>query len=78
MGVELPTPFARMSYADAMTIGEYAIPAMQWACGSGVLAGQSSAGGMVLNPADNTTRAQLSVVLMRFDQWAKQAQVLPQ
>ena len=67
-----------LSYGDAFEISEYAIPAMQWACGSGVLAGQSSAGGMVLNPADNTTRAQLSVVLMRFDQWVKQTQALPQ
>lgn len=67
-----------LSYGDAFEISEYAIPAMQWACGSGVLAGQSSAGGMVLNPADNTTRAQLSVVLMRFDQWVTQTRVLPQ
>ena len=67
-----------LSYGDAFEISEYAIPAMQWACGSGVLTGQSSAGGMVLNPADNTTRAQLSVVLMRFDQWVTQTQVYTQ
>ena len=68
-----------LSYGDAFEIAEYAIPAMQWACGSGLLIGEKTAnGGMVLNPQNNTTRAQLSVVLMRFDQWAKQTQVLPQ
>ena len=67
-----------LSYDDALDISEYAISAMQWACGSGILSGQHSAEGTVLKPADNTTRAQLSVVLMRFDQWAKQTQVLPQ
>ena len=67
-----------LSYDDAFDISEYAIPAMQWACGSGVLTGQRSAGGMALNPADHTTRAELSAVLMRFDQWVKQTQVLPQ
>lgn len=63
-----------LSYCDAFEISEYAIPAMQWACGSGVLTGLNSAEGMVLNPVGNTTRAQLSVVLMRFDQWVKQTQ----
>lgn len=67
-----------LSYADALDISEYAISAMQWACGSGILSGQRSAEGMVLNPAGNATRAQLSVVLMRFDQWVKQTQGLPQ
>ena len=67
-----------LSYADALDISEYAISAMQWACGSGILSGQHSAEGMVLDPAGNATRAQLSVVLVRFDQWVKQMQCLPQ
>ena len=67
-----------LSYDDAFEISEYAIPTMQWACGSGVLTGQSSAEGMVLDPAGNITRAQLSVVLVRFAQRVKQTQVLPQ
>jgi hypothetical protein len=33
---------------------------------------------MVLNPESSITRAQLSVVLMRFDEWMKQAPVLPE
>ena len=67
-----------LSYADAFDVSEYAVSAMQWACGSGILSGQRSAEGAVLNPTGEATRAQLSVVLMRFDQWAKQTQALPQ
>ena len=67
-----------LSYADAFDISEYAVSAMQWACGSGILSGQRSAEGTVLNPNGEATRAQLSVVLMRFDQWVKQTQALPQ
>jgi hypothetical protein len=61
-----------LSYGDAFDISEYAIPAMQWACGSGLLVGEKTAdGGMVLNPQNKTTRAQLSMMLMRFDAWMK-------
>ena len=69
-----------LSYDDAFKISEYAIPAMQWACGSGILVGGSSTdgNGMVLTPKAMITRAQLSVVLMRFNDWMKQAQVVQQ
>ena len=66
-----------LSYDDAFEISEYAIPAMQWACGSGLLIGEKTAnGGMDLNPQSETTRAQLSMMLMRFDAWMKQANTL--
>lgn len=69
-----------LSYDDAFEVSEYAVPAMQWACGSGILVGGSNAdgSGMVLTPKSVITRAQLSVVLMRFNDWMKQAQVLQQ
>ena len=67
-----------LSYGDAFEVSEYAIPAMQWACGSGLLNGEKDEnGGFVLNPQNNTTRAQLSMVLMRFDLWMKQAKYMP-
>ena len=67
-----------LSYDNAFEIAEYAIPAMQWACGSGLLIGEKAAnGGMVLNPQNQTTRAQLSMMLMRFDTWMKQAEIVP-
>lgn len=56
---------------------KYAISAMQWACGSGLMAGEKSVeGGMVLNPKDTTTRAQLSAMLLNFDTWMKQAKLV--
>ena len=63
-----------LSYDDAFDISEYAIPAIQWACGSGLLIGEKTASGMALNPQDNTTRAQLATMLMRFDSWMQQAE----
>ena len=67
-----------LSYRDAFEISDYAIPAMQWACGSGLLIGEKTeTGGMVLNPRNKTTRAQFSVMLMCFDAWMKQAKYAP-
>ena len=52
-----------LSYADATDVSEYAIPAMQWACGSGVITGISEA---TLVPLGEATRAQAATMLMRF------------
>ena len=51
-----------LSYDDALTIGEYAIPAMQWACGAGLINGTGSN----LNPTGNASRAQAAAILHRF------------
>ena len=66
-----------LSYNDAFEISEYAIPAMQWACGAGLVTGSADGTGMFLNPKSATTRAQLSVVLMRFSEWMKTAEIIP-
>ena len=55
-----------LSFDDAFTVSEYAIPAMQWACGSGMVRGIEQKGGMLLAPRDTTTRAQTATLLMRF------------
>ena len=55
-----------LSYDDAFAVSEYAIPAMQWACGSGMVRGIAQKGGMLLAPRDTTTRAQTATLLMRF------------
>lgn len=52
-----------LSYADETNVSEYAIPAMQWACGSGVITGISEA---TLVPLGEATRAQAATMLMRF------------
>ncbi|MBR6522571.1 MAG: SH3 domain-containing protein [Oscillospiraceae bacterium] len=67
-----------LSYDDTFKISEYAIPAMQWACASGLIEGENDTygQGMVLDPKNSATRAQLSMVLLRFDEWMKQAIVV--
>lgn len=52
-----------LSYTDAQTITQYAIPAIQWACGAGVVTGKS---GNKLDPQGNATRAEVAAMLMRF------------
>lgn len=52
-----------LSYADFGQISEYAIPAMQWACGSGIVTGVTES---TLEPAGTATRAQCAAMLMRF------------
>ncbi len=51
-----------LSYADAESVSAYAIPAMQWACGSGMIQGTNGS----LNPKNSTTRAQMATMMMRF------------
>ena len=46
-----------LSYGDATTVAEYAISSMQWACGSGMVAGKQSGDGLILAPKDGATRA---------------------
>lgn len=55
-----------LSFNDALTVSEYAIPAMQWACGSGMVNGIAQEGEMFLAPKDTTTRAQIATLMMRF------------
>ena len=51
-----------LSYDDALAVGEWAIPAMQWACGAGIVQGN----GGRLNPGAAASRAEIAVMLMRF------------
>lgn len=51
-----------LSYADAAEVSEYAVPAMQWACGTGVISGD----GDTLVPQEDSSRAITATMLMRF------------
>jgi len=51
-----------LSYTDAFDITEYAIPAMQWACGAGVATGSPDGR---LNPGGQATRAETAAMLHR-------------
>ncbi|MBR5614429.1 MAG: S-layer homology domain-containing protein [Clostridia bacterium] len=52
-----------LSYTDYSQISEYAIPAMQWAAGSGLMTGRTNS---TLNPKADTTRAEIATILYRF------------
>lgn len=54
-----------LSYTDVAEISEYAIPAMSYVVGSGLMNGKSAT---TLNPQDETTRAEIAVILYRFFQ----------
>ena len=51
-----------MSFDDVFDVSGYAVPAMQWACGAGVMQG---ANGKLL-PTAEATRAQTAAMLHRF------------
>lgn len=53
-------------FADGAAVSRYAGPAMEWACGNGLVSGVPQDGGTVLAPKDTTTRAQMAVLMMRF------------
>ena len=51
-----------LSFTDAASVSEYAVPALQWACGAGILQGADGA----LLPAHPATRAQTAAMLARY------------
>lgn len=53
-----------LSYNDAFSISDYAFPALQWACGAGLMNGSGDA----LMPGGFATRAQAAALLHRFCQ----------
>ena len=53
-----------LSYTDAFQVSEYAVSALQWACGAGILSGTGD--GSTLSPQGEATRAQTAVMLQRF------------
>ena len=55
-----------LRFVDGAAVGGYAVPAMRWACGSGLMTGAQRDGGMALAPRDTTTRAQTATLLTRF------------
>ena len=57
-----------LSYDDFDEISEYAIPAMQWSVGSGVLVGRTDT---TLNPLETTTRAETAAVFNRITEYLK-------
>lgn len=52
-----------LAYTDAHLLGEWAVLAMQWACGAGIISGTSSD---TLDPQGRAVRAQTAAMLQRF------------
>lgn len=52
-----------LSYEDALQISPYAVSAIQWACGSGLMTGRTQT---ALAPVGTVTRAEVAVMLQRF------------
>lgn len=52
-----------LSYADYSEVSEYAIPAMQYSVGSGLMKGRTDS---TLNPRENATRAEVATILYRY------------
>jgi hypothetical protein len=55
-----------LSYSDIFDVNEYAIHALQWACGNGVINGEMVDGELLLLPGSFATRAQLATMMMRL------------
>ena len=53
-----------LSYTDVADLSEYAISAMQWAVGAGIINGTGD--GSTLSPQGQATRAQVAVILTRY------------
>lgn len=53
-----------LSYTDVADLSEYAISAMQWAVGAGIINGTGD--GSTLSPQGQATRAQAAVILTRY------------
>ena len=52
-----------LSYADAFSVSEYAVSALQWACGEGIVTGRDNG---LLAPQDGALRSEFAAMLMRF------------
>ena len=62
-----PTVTGSLSgYADQAQVSSFAVTAMQWAVGSGIIAGTPNGGKTYLTAKGNATRAQVAVMLHRF------------
>ena len=54
-------------FADNATVSPYAVSAMQWAAANGIVNGSHGR----LNPQNNSTRAEVAAILMRFCEMSK-------
>jgi len=56
-----------LNFDDALTVSEYAIPAVQWPCCASIIQGSN----YKLMPSGSANRAQVAAILQRFFQNVK-------
>ena len=64
-GYDVSADAALTEFADASLVSGYAVSAMRWASGAGILSGKS---GNRLDPQGNATRAEVAMILLRFSE----------
>lgn len=62
-GMDAVTLEDNLHFADSNEISEYAVTAMNWAVGTGIMAGKTET---TINPKDKATRAEFATVLQRY------------
>ena len=66
-GVDVtPAEDTLQNFADSDKVSAYAVPAVRWACGTGILVGITSPDGRLLDPQGRGSRAQVAEVVMRY------------
>ena len=58
-----------LSYEDVFTVSDYAIPAFQWTCGSGIMSGNTIS---TLAPGEQVNRIFFAFVLHKYAQYVEQ------
>ena len=64
-GYDVSASASLSDYTDASSVSSWALEAMQWAVGAGLINGRTAA---TLAPQGNATRAEVASILMRFEQ----------
>ena len=54
------------AFPDYANVSEYAVDAMVWATGTGLINGIAGDGTTILSPKTNASRAQIASIIMRF------------
>jgi len=62
-GMNAVTLEENLHFTDSSEISDYAVSAMNWAVGTGLMKGKSAT---TINPKDNATRAEIAAILQRF------------
>ncbi len=65
-GYDLTASAELDAFPDADQVGAWALPAVQWACGAGLINGIATDGVNYLSPTGSATRAQVCAIIMRY------------